>query len=203
MMKSVAALALLGSAAAFAPAATSPQSTSLASFNGEVGAMAPLGFFDPLGLMADADQAEFDRLREVELKHGRVSMLAAVGYLTTASGYRFPNFPADVPAGFGAWKALLATDDGTNVLAQMGAFFAVAEIVNREAVWVEGVKAEFPGDYRNGALDFGWDKYDAATKLRKRTIELNNGRAAMMGILGLMVHEQLGVSILPANPAGL
>ena len=30
-----------------------------------------LGFFDPLGLVRDADQAEFDRLREVELKHGR------------------------------------------------------------------------------------------------------------------------------------
>ena len=43
-----------------------------------------------------------------------------------------------------------------------------------------------------GALDFGWDKFDDATKLKKRAVELNNGRAAMMGILGLMVHEQLG-----------
>ena len=29
-----------------------------------------LGFFDPLGLLKDADQAEFDRLREVEIKVG-------------------------------------------------------------------------------------------------------------------------------------
>jgi len=132
------------------------------------------------------------------LQFSSVSMLAVTGYLTTASGYRFPDFPADVPAGFGAWGALASTDDGKIILAQMAAFFVVAEIVNRDADWLDNV-AEFPGDYRNGALDFGWDKFDDKTKLRKRAIELNNGRAAQMGILGLMVHEQLGVSILPGG----
>jgi hypothetical protein len=69
--------------------------------------------------------------------------------------------------------------------------------VNREAKWAPGVKAEFVGDYRNGALDYGWDKLDANTKMKKRAIELNNGRAAMMGIWGLVVHEMMGNSILP------
>lgn len=41
-------------------------------------------------------------------------------------------------------------------------------------------------------LDFGWDKLDEETKMKKRAIELNNGRAAQMGILGIMVHENLG-----------
>jgi len=54
------------------------------------------------------------------------------------------------------------------------------------------------GDLRNNFFDLGWDTFDDATKLRKRTIELNNGRAAMMGILALMVHEQLGVSLIPS-----
>ena len=53
-------------------------------------------------------------------------------------------------------------------------------------------EAEFAGDYRNGFVDFGWDKQSDEWKLKKRTVELNNGRAAMMGILGIMVHEQLG-----------
>ena len=45
---------------------------------------------------------------------------------------------------------------------------------------------EFVGDFRNGALDWGWDSFTEEQKLQKRAIELNNGRAAMMGILGLM-----------------
>ena len=53
-------------------------------------------------------------------------------------------------------------------------------------------KSEFPGDFRNGALDFGWGTFDEETKLSKRAIELNNDRTDMMGILGIMVHDQLG-----------
>jgi hypothetical protein len=44
---------------------------------------------------------------------------------------------------------------------------------------------------RNDAIDFGWDAFSPEEQDRKRGIELNQGRAAMMGILGLMVHEQL------------
>ena len=56
---------------------------------------------------------------------------------------------------------------------------------------------EFVGDFRNGAFDLGWDTFDAETQMTKRAVELNQGRAAMMGILALMVHEQLGVSLIP------
>ena len=47
------------------------------------------------------------------------------------------------------------------------------------------------GDFRNGYIDFGWDTFTEEEKLSKRAIELNNGRAAQLGILGLMVHEQI------------
>ena len=47
---------------------------------------------------------------------------------------------------------------------------------------------EFKGDFQNGFIDFGWDKLSDDSKMRKRAIELNNGRAAQMGIIGLMVH---------------
>ena len=75
----------LATAAAFAPAQTGSASAALqaSKFANEIGAQAPLGFFDPLGYMKDASQEKFDHLRWVELKHGRVSMLAFTGYVVT------------------------------------------------------------------------------------------------------------------------
>jgi hypothetical protein len=78
-------------------------------------------------------------------------------------------------------------------LAQIVAFVGALELFVMKDI--EGTGNEFVGDFRNGALDFGWDTFDAETQMSKRAIELNNGRAAMMGILGLMVHEELGGSI--------
>merc|ERR1712186_195101 len=48
----------------------------LRAFEGEMGVQAPLGFWDPLGLSSDGDAAVFARRRAIEIKHGRVSMIA-------------------------------------------------------------------------------------------------------------------------------
>jgi Chlorophyll A-B binding protein len=190
---------LLAGAAAFAPVQQSAR-TSVATnmaFENELGAQAPLGFFDPLGLVADGDQAKFDRLRYVEIKHGRICMLAVAGYLTQEAGVRLPGDIdysglafADVPNGFKA----LSTIQGAGI-AQIIAFIGFLELF----VMKDITGGEFVGDFRNGALDFGWDSFDAETKMSKRAIELNQGRAAQMGILALMVHEQLGVSLIPGQ----
>ena len=74
----------------------------------------------------------------------------------------------------------------------------LAELVNRDAPWADNTP-EFPGDYRNGKDPWGWNNLSPEVKAKKRAIELNNGRAAQMGILGLMVHEQMGVSVLPGG----
>lgn len=80
------------------------------------------------------------------------------------------------------------------VWAQMIGTWTMMEMANRDFTGT----GEFPGDFRNGALDFGWDKLDEAAKKKKRSIELNNGRAAQMGILGLMTHEMMGnIDALP------
>jgi hypothetical protein len=45
------------------------------------GAVAPLGNFDPLGFTKDMSVNEIKRYREAEVTHGRVGMLAVLGYL--------------------------------------------------------------------------------------------------------------------------
>jgi hypothetical protein len=57
------------------------------SFKEAIGAQPPLGFFDPLGLLKDADEERFERLRYVEIKHGRISQLAVLGHITTTAGH--------------------------------------------------------------------------------------------------------------------
>jgi hypothetical protein len=196
-MKLAVFASLLAGAAAFAPAQTGKASTALKmAFEDELGAQPPLGFFDPLGLVADGDQEKFDRLRYVEIKHGRICMLAVVGYLVTEAGIRLPGDISysglkftDIPAGFDALTAI-----PTAGLAQIIAFIGALELFFMKDATGEN---DFVGDFRNGFIDFGWDTFDEETKLQKRAIELNQGRAAQMGILALMVHEKLGVSLIP------
>ena len=52
----------------------------LRAFENELGVQAPVGFWDPAGLAADGSAENFKRRRQTELKHGRISMLAAMGF---------------------------------------------------------------------------------------------------------------------------
>ena len=205
-MKSVIIAAIIGSAAAFAPApAAKPASSALSAFESELGAQAPLGFFDPLGLLDDADQERFDRLRYVEIKHGRIAQLAFLGNIVTRagvhlpgdidySGHSFDSFP-------NGWAAINGPDAISGQgLAQIILFVGTLELGVMKDSANGASPGDFPGDFRNGAIDFGWDTFDEETKLTKRAVELNQGRAAMMGILGLMVHEQLGGELPIVGP---
>merc|ERR1712242_265823 len=73
------------------------------------------GFWDPLGLAKDGDAATFARRRATEIKHGRVSMYACIGYivpeyfrwpgeLSPSEGIKF----TDVPNGLGAFSKVPA-----------------------------------------------------------------------------------------------
>lgn len=208
-MKLAILASVVAGSAAFAPVQQQSRSSMAlnADLTKEIGAQAPLGFFDPTGTCGadptNADAAtveEFERKRWVELKHGRIAMLAVVGYLATYAGARFPG-AENIPSGFAALGEIPGM-----VWAQMIATWTMMEAANQDqfqAPWGTdergASKAEFKGDFRNQFIDFGWDKQTDAWKKNKRTVELNQGRAAMMGITGLMVHDLMGnvADILP------
>eukprot|EP00815_Leptocylindrus_aporus_P006945 CAMPEP_0116061510 /NCGR_PEP_ID=MMETSP0322-20121206/7132_1 /TAXON_ID=163516 /ORGANISM="Leptocylindrus danicus var. apora, Strain B651" /LENGTH=209 /DNA_ID=CAMNT_0003546491 /DNA_START=43 /DNA_END=672 /DNA_ORIENTATION=+ len=192
-MKSAIAATLLASAAAFAPSQVANTQTSLKAFENEIGVQEPLGFYDPLNLLDGADQARFDRLRYVELKHGRISMLAFLGQITTRAGLHLPGSIDLEGDSFDSYPDGLAALFGDDAIPSAGFGQLILFVGLLELFVMKDVTgtAEFPGDFRNGALDFGWDTFSPKQQAFKRGIELNNGRAAMMGILGLMVHEEI------------
>merc|ERR1712156_309876 len=118
----------------------------LRAFESELGEQEPVGFWDPLGLSADGDSATFLRRRESEIKHGRISMLATMGYITPELTGKFPGVLsksegvsfADIPNGLGAISKVPALGWGQIVL------YCAA---------VEGAGANNRGD---GPGEFGW-----------------------------------------------
>lgn len=188
-MKTAVLASLLASAAAFAPSKSASQTSALKAFEDELGVQPPLGFFDPLGLLKSGDQATFDRLRYVEVKHGRIAQLAFLGYLTTWTGARLPGDIdlsgtkfSDIPAGFAA-----ITTISVSGIAQIVGFIGMLEV----GLWKQD-ESSFPGDFGASTVPVGFlGNPSEEEKYKLRAQELNQGRAAMMGILGCMVHEQL------------
>jgi hypothetical protein len=197
MFRTIVLALTVASASAFvAPRAAAAPKTVVAAFENdfESGAAArTYGTWDPLNLLADADQERFDRLRYVEIKHGRICMLGVLGHIVTTAGIRLPgdidysgtSF-ASIGAGFAG-----ATQVPVAGALQIFAFVGFLELCVMKDSANGAEPGEFPGDFRNGYIDFGWDSYSEEAKNFKRAIELNNGRAAQMGLLALLVHEQL------------
>ena len=181
MFRTIAILASLVSAFAFAPMGRIAKSFVMKmQFEDAIGAQPPLGFWDPLKLLEDVDEERFNRLREVETKHGRISMLAILGHIVTTAGVRLPGEIAyGIP--FSSVKNGLAALDTIPLsgIAQIVAFIGLIELGY-------GIRKD---DIEAAQLTAS--KWDEDTINKKLAIELNNGRAAQMGILALMVHEKL------------
>jgi len=136
-----------------------------------------LGYFDPLGFCKVGDEKAFRQMRVAELKHGRVAMLASVGLLVQHY-LQVPGL-STAPKGIGA-----VMNSPGGVLALL-VFSGVIEAINWNLDWKEAPSNPVSkiGDYGNP-----WQVYPKNMDSMKNR-ELNNGRAAMVATLGILVAE--------------
>ncbi|CAJ1960414.1 unnamed protein product [Cylindrotheca closterium] len=159
------------------------------------GAIAPTGLFDPLGFAAKADEGTLKRYREAELTHGRVSMLATVGFLVgEAVESKTVIFNGEVTGP--AITHLAQVNPVFWVL--LGAGIAKAETDRAKIGWVEPKDVPFdkPGLLRDtyipGNLEFdplGLKPEDPEAFFEMQTKELQNGRLAMLAAAGFLAQE--------------
>ena len=181
--------ALVGSSA-FSPAGKISRSSALKmSFEDEIGVLPPTGFWDPLGLSKDIDEATFTKYRTAELKHGRVAMLAVTGYIFQAATRLPGTIDLDgttfdsVPNGIGAVGAI----------SSLGWLQIVGSIGYWELIGWDQVEGSTAGDFNFGSKSgfINTPEKEVAYKTR----EIQNGRLAMLGIMALITHDI-------ARPAG-
>nr|7Y7B_1 Chain 1, ACPI-1 [Chroomonas placoidea]7Y8A_1 Chain 1, ACPI-1 [Chroomonas placoidea] len=136
--------------------------------------------FDPLTISAWLD---IRFLREAELKHCRVAMLAAAGAIAQDAF----TFPGTVETfGTGKMTALHDAAVKTGTMGQMLVWIGFAEIFSTAAIlqWYTDGSTRKPGDFGFDPLGFSKGK-DAA---RLELCELKNGRLAMIAIGGMIHH---------------
>merc|ERR1719356_44551 len=158
----------------------------LRAFENELGVQAPVGFWDPAGFTADGSTENFARRRQTELKHGRVSMLATMGYITPEITGKLPGYLspsaglkfADIPNGLAAISKVPSLGR-----AQIAAYFGFCEFSGGFTDYKSGT----PGDYGFKVLTSS----DPAEKTKKLSAEIANGRLAMMAIIGMFFQDGL------------
>jgi hypothetical protein len=153
------------------------------------GVVAPTGYFDPIGFcQTGISLNDVKRYRESEVMHGRVAMLATVGYL----------------AGEAIEGPFSITGPANDQLAQvplpafllLSGLIAAAELKRANIGWVEPTKFKslwslrenyYPGDL--GFDPLGLKPKDPKEFADMQTRELQNGRLAMLGAAGACAQE--------------
>jgi len=169
------------------PALSQVQMTAIKA--GDIGTTKPLGVYDPLGLMTSMPD-KYRRWQEMEIKHGRFAMAGCAHVFLTTAGVRWPGYLSfaedikfsDMPGGtIASWAAL------PNL--------SWIQIILVVALFDNSVLAQDPAKAPGDVIPFAWVRYEDTPgfsgKEFKLNAERNNGRAAMMGIIGCLIHEGL------------
>jgi len=177
-----------------------------------------IGYFDPLKLAegefwGDSNAATIGFLREAEIKHGRVAMAGFVGYIVHANDIRFPwdKVAMSVPTGLSpqaTWDAIPEAAKWQIILT-VGFFEFWRE--NSFILETEGEKHYMrggkPGYFPTfDALPhpvplnlydpFGFSKNASPEKKASGLLkEVNNGRLAMIGLMGFLSEAKTPGSV--------
>jgi hypothetical protein len=217
-MKLLILSATVGAACAFAPSSSrstlsslqmseaapeAPKVPVVAPINGWVpdeslpcyglpGAISPLGFFDPLGFTKDKELVGVKRIREAEIMHGRVAMMATLGYII---GESTPTIAYGMDT-----HHTIANNQIPEIGLVMFPFFLainIAEALRANIGWVSpGMgpiftlrESYYPGDINFDP--FGLKPTDGKEFASMQAKELSNGRLAMLAAAGMCVQEQI------------
>lgn len=185
----------LGAAPAKMPTRNSIGSRSAApvmqpSVNDMIGKYQNGQVFDPLNL---ADKYDLNWLREAELKHGRVCMLAYLGWLANDAGLKFPGEAFQGISSLQAHDAMIKAGYMQGLLL----FVGICEALHMSVV-IPRLDGDWTG-YEPG--NYGIDPFKLDTPYR-REAELKNGRLAMLAFSGLVTQAALGYSA-PYFPVGI
>ena len=167
-------------------------SMKMAFAGGYPGANGPeLKNFDPLRF-AEKSPEWLPWFREAELKHGRVAMLATLGWI----GADFVKLPGAIHQ--------VSSLEAHNVFVQSGAMIqilfwcGVVELITIPALQNMDKTDRAPGDYYFDPLNLG---KTGADKLKVN--ELKNGRLAMLAFSGIVTQSALGHSAFPCKSTTL
>jgi hypothetical protein len=130
-------------------------------------------------------------MREAEVKHSRVAMLAVTGWIATDQGLRFPGevfSVANIPDAYNAHD-ILVNQGSMGVLLLAVAFIEFstgAALVQTSKGELDRVAGEFN-------LDGGMLKGKSPEQIKiMKTKEINNGRLAMLAFGGIATQTALG-----------
>jgi len=159
------------------------------------GITGPLGFFDPAGFCSgdnpegSATEGKVRYYREVEVKHGRVAMLAALGFPVAEVFHPLFGGNIDVPSVVAFQQTPLQTFwpvvVGLIAVIEVFSIFPAMEDPNIEGWAIK--KSHTAGDY--GFDPLGLKPTNAAEYNEMATKEINNGRLAMLAIAGMVGQE--------------
>ena len=146
------------------------------------GVTKPFGYFDPFGFANGKSQNELVKLREAELKHGRWGMISAVGIpITELVTHKEAIHVLDTadPAFLSGFTSLVALYEFRSMLLGWENPFTNSSNSFK-------MKADYqPGNLKLGFPSTVFDKNETFLA----NAELNHGRLAMIGAIGMIAQE--------------